>query len=61
MTITTAVGYPEEFPLVIEAMPRLQETIASLISHRLPFEQVVEGLTIAADPQSAKVMIEFDT
>ena len=59
MTITTAVGYPDEFPDVIAAMPRLKETIASLISHSLPFEQVIEGLKIAATPQSAKVMIEF--
>ncbi|MXO89982.1 zinc-dependent alcohol dehydrogenase [Pontixanthobacter aquaemixtae] len=60
MTITTAVGYPDEFPQVIAAMPRLKDTIASLISHHLPFEEVIEGLEIAADPQSAKVMIEFN-
>lgn len=60
MTITTAVGYPDEFPDVIAAMPRLKDTIASLISHHLPFEKVIEGLDIAATPQSAKVMIEFD-
>ncbi len=59
MTITTAVGYPTEMPEVVAAMPRLKERIASLISHRLPFEQVVQGLEIAASPQSAKVMIEF--
>ncbi len=50
MTITTAVGYPDEFPDVIAAMPRLQEKIASLISRRVPFEQVLEGLEIAATP-----------
>lgn len=60
MTITAAVGYPDEFPEVIAAMPRLQEKIASLISHRLPFARVLEGLEIAATPQSAKVMIEFE-
>lgn len=59
MTITTAVGYPDEFPDVIAAMPRLQNKIASIISHRLPFDAVLEGLRIAATPQSAKVMIEF--
>lgn len=61
MTITTAVGYPDEFPQVIEAMPRLKDKIASLISHHLPFDKVIEGLKIAADPLSAKVMIEFDS
>lgn len=60
MTITSAVGYPDEFPEVIAEMPRLQEKIASLISHRLPFGQVLKGLEIAAPPQSAKVMIEFE-
>lgn len=60
MTITTAVGYPTEMPEVIAAMPRLKDQIASMISHRLPFEQVMEGLQIAGTPQSAKVMIEFE-
>jgi (R,R)-butanediol dehydrogenase/meso-butanediol dehydrogenase/diacetyl reductase len=59
MTITTAVGYPDEFPDVVAAMPRLEDKIRSIISHHLPFEQVLEGLAIAATPQSAKVMIEF--
>ncbi|MFN4135085.1 MAG: zinc-binding dehydrogenase [Novosphingobium meiothermophilum] len=59
MTITSAVGYPDEFPEVIAAMPRLKDRIEALISHRLPFEQVLEGLKIAATPQSAKVMIAF--
>jgi (R,R)-butanediol dehydrogenase / meso-butanediol dehydrogenase / diacetyl reductase len=59
MTITTAVGYPDEFPAVIAAMPRLKDKIAALISHRLPFGEVLEGLKIAATPQSAKVMIAF--
>ena len=60
MTITTAVGYPTEMPDVIAAMPRLKNEIASMISHRLPFAQVMEGLGIAATPQSAKVMIDFE-
>lgn len=59
MTITSAVGYPTEFPEVIAAMPRLKDKIASLISHELPFDQILEGLEIAATPQSAKVMIRF--
>jgi len=59
MTLTTAVGYPTEMPEVIAAMPRLKDKIESIISHRMPFEQVLEGLEVAATPQSAKVMIEF--
>lgn len=59
MTITTAMGYPTEMPEVIAAMPRLEREIASMISHSLPFDRVLEGLAIAATPQSAKVMIDF--
>lgn len=60
MTITTAVGYPTEFPEVIAAMPRLKDKIRGMISHHLPFDSVLEGLKIAATPQSAKVMIQFE-
>jgi (R,R)-butanediol dehydrogenase / meso-butanediol dehydrogenase / diacetyl reductase len=59
MTITTAVGYPTEMPEVIAAMPRLKDKIQSLISHRVPFDQVLEGLKIAGTPQSAKVMVHM--
>jgi (R,R)-butanediol dehydrogenase/meso-butanediol dehydrogenase/diacetyl reductase len=60
MTITTAVGYPTEFPDVLEAMPRLKDKIASLISHHLPFAEILDGLKVAATPESAKVMIQFE-
>jgi len=60
MTITTAVGYPTEMPDVIAAMPRLKDKIASLISHRVPFDDVLDGLKLAATPQSAKVMVHFE-
>ena len=59
MTITTAVGYPTEMPDVIAALPRLRDKVASLISHRYPFGQVIEAFGMAATPASAKVMIEF--
>ncbi|MCJ2186432.1 zinc-dependent alcohol dehydrogenase [Novosphingobium beihaiensis] len=60
MTITTAMGYPTEMPEVIAAMPRLKDTIAGMISHKLPFGEVMKGLEIAATPQSNKVMIEME-
>jgi hypothetical protein len=31
-----------------------------MISHTLPFDEVLHGLEIAATPQSAKVMIQFE-
>ncbi|HMN46831.1 MAG TPA: alcohol dehydrogenase catalytic domain-containing protein [Povalibacter sp.] len=59
MTLTTAVGYPDEMPDVIAALPRLRDKVASLISHRFPFEKVVEAFNVAGTPQSAKVMVDF--
>jgi threonine dehydrogenase-like Zn-dependent dehydrogenase len=60
MSITTAMGYPTEMPEVIAAMPRLKDKIASMISHRLSLSDVLEGLKIAATPESCKVMINCD-
>ncbi|MCB1690513.1 MAG: alcohol dehydrogenase catalytic domain-containing protein [Halioglobus sp.] len=60
MSITTAMGYPTEMPEVIAAMPRLKDKIASMISHRLSLSNVLEGLKIAATPESCKVMINCD-
>lgn len=60
MTITTAMGYPTEMNDVVSALPRIKDKAQSLISHRLAFDDVLEGLKIAATPQSAKVMINFE-
>lgn len=60
MTITTAVGYPDEMPDVVAALPRLRDKARSLISHRFPFEKVIEALGVAGTPASAKVMIGFE-
>lgn len=59
MTITTAVGYPNEMPDVIAALPRLREKVATLISHRYPFDRVIDAFAMAGTPASAKVMVEF--
>ncbi len=60
MTITTAVGYPNEMPEVIAALPRLRDKIHSLISHRFPFDKVIDAIDVAGTPASAKVMIQFE-
>jgi threonine dehydrogenase-like Zn-dependent dehydrogenase len=59
MTLTTAVGYPDEMPEVVTALPRLQAKLEPLISHRFSFDKVLDGFKVAATPESAKVMIEF--
>ena len=60
MTITTAVGYPTEMPEVIAALPRLRDKVRSLISHRFPFDRVIDAIGTAGTPSSAKVMVEFE-
>ena len=59
MTITTAVGYPTEMAEVIAALPRLRDKARSLISHRFPFDQVIDAIGVAGTPASAKVMVDF--
>ncbi len=60
MTLTTAVGYPTEMPDVIAALPRLREKVRSLISHRFPFDRVLDAISVAGTPGSAKVMVDFE-
>jgi (R,R)-butanediol dehydrogenase/meso-butanediol dehydrogenase/diacetyl reductase len=61
MTITTAVGYPTEMNDVVAALPRLRDKVKRLISHRFPFDKVIEAIGVAGTPTSAKVMIEFES
>ncbi len=60
MTITTAVGYPDEMSDVIAALPRLKDRVRSLISHRFPFDKVLDAISVAGTPASAKVMVQFE-
>jgi (R,R)-butanediol dehydrogenase / meso-butanediol dehydrogenase / diacetyl reductase len=60
MTITTAVGYPDEMPEVVAALPRLRDKARSLISHRFPFDQIIDAIGVAGTPASAKVMVQFE-
>lgn len=58
--LTTAVGYPTEMNDVVAALPRLKDKLVQLISHRFGFDDVLKGFEVAATPQSAKVMIQFE-
>lgn len=60
MSLTTAVGYPDEMPEVVAALPRLRDKAAPLISHRFPFDRIIEALGVAGTSASAKVMIDFE-
>ncbi len=59
MTITTAMGYPDEMPDVVASLPKLKEKLRPMISHHFPLDKVVDALTVAATPQSGKVMIDI--
>jgi threonine dehydrogenase-like Zn-dependent dehydrogenase len=61
MTITTAVGYPNEMEEVVGALPRLKERVRSLISHRFPFDRIIDAIGVAGTPASAKVMVQFES
>jgi hypothetical protein len=60
MSITTALGYPQEMPEVLAVLPGLKTKAASLISHRFPFDEALAAFSVAGTPKSAKVMVEFE-
>ena len=60
MTITTAMGYPTEMLEVLAALPRLRTQVASMISHRYAFDDVLQALGVAGTGASAKVLIDFE-
>ena len=60
MVMTAAVGYPTEMPEVLAALPRLKDKLASFITHRFAFDDVLDGFEAASTLGSTKVMIEFD-
>jgi threonine dehydrogenase-like Zn-dependent dehydrogenase len=59
MSITTSIGYPDELQRVLETLPDLTEKLELLISHRFPFEKVIEAFDTAGKGDAAKVMIQF--
>lgn len=59
MKMTSAVGYPDEFPEVISALMESGEQARKIISHRFAFSEVLVGLSCAQKRDSGKVMIMF--
>jgi threonine dehydrogenase-like Zn-dependent dehydrogenase len=58
-TLTWSMGYPTELPEVVGALSRLGDKLDLLISHRYPFDKIIDAFGVAGTPQSAKVMVEF--
>lgn len=61
MHITSAIGSPTEFPEVIAMLAEHGEEARRLISHRLAFDDIMAALEAARSPESAKVMIAFQS
>ena len=58
--ITTAGGYPTEFPAVLAELEAISDDeLAPYISHSFAFEDFMKAFEVAKTPASAKVMIEF--
>lgn len=59
MYITSAAGYPTEFPEVIAMLRRNGEEARKIISHRVVFNDIIKGLEIASSSTCGKVIITF--
>jgi threonine dehydrogenase-like Zn-dependent dehydrogenase len=60
LSITTSVGYPDEFPSVVEQLARKPGFFDAYITQRFPFARFPEAFAAAGERASGKVMIEFD-
>lgn len=60
MSITTAMGYPDEMPEVVATLPKVKDQLVPMISHHFPLDKVIDALDVARDPASAKVMIDIN-
>lgn len=59
MSICTSMGYPDELETVIGLLPSLTDKLDLMITHRFPFERVMEALSVAGTADAGKVMVEF--
>ncbi len=60
LTITSAIGYPDEFPEVIATLAAGDPTVDDLVSHHVDWPDVAGALALARDHAIArKVMVRF--
>jgi threonine dehydrogenase-like Zn-dependent dehydrogenase len=60
LTITTSIGYPDEFGNVVAMLAERPEFFEHYISHRFGFQQFHEAFDVAGTRSAGKVMVEFD-
>jgi Threonine dehydrogenase and related Zn-dependent dehydrogenases len=60
ITLAMAIGYPVEFPEIVEMLSTGAIDLEPMISHRFGFSDFPQAFATARDPQhSAKVMVTF--
>jgi threonine dehydrogenase-like Zn-dependent dehydrogenase len=60
LSIKGSIGYPDEFPQVIDMLSDPALDVSPVVSHRFPIARFMDALAVARDPQrSAKVMVHF--
>lgn len=60
LSIKGSIGYPNEFPQVIDMLSDPALDVSAVVSHRFPLGQFMDALAAARDPhRSAKVMVHF--
>ena len=60
LSITTSMGYPDEFGNVVDMLSRNPEMYEAYITHRFPFSRFHEAMDRAGERSAGKVMVEFD-
>jgi (R,R)-butanediol dehydrogenase/meso-butanediol dehydrogenase/diacetyl reductase len=60
LTITTSVGYPDEFGNAVDLLVRNPSVYDAYISHRFPLSQFHEAMETAVLRSAGKVVIEFE-
>jgi (R,R)-butanediol dehydrogenase / meso-butanediol dehydrogenase / diacetyl reductase len=58
-SITTSIGYPDEFPSVVEMLADEPQAFDAYISHRFDFSEFSEAMQVASERSASKVMIRF--
>jgi 2-desacetyl-2-hydroxyethyl bacteriochlorophyllide A dehydrogenase len=59
LTITAAIGYPDEMGKVMAEIGELAREAEIMISHRFAFDDVLDAFKVAASADCAKVVVEF--
>jgi len=59
MTITAAIGYPNELAKVMAEIGELSKEAEIMISHRFGFDNVLDAFQTARTADAAKVVVEF--